>query len=236
MLRQDWRHVAFLHWQFEPDLVQALLPEGLEVDTFDGTAWVGLTPFLVLRSRPALLPPVPAVSNFPETNLRTYVVGPDGRDGLWFLTIEAGSLSTTAGARALLHVPYHWADMAVVRTGSSTTYTSQRRADPAADHRTTVEVGGEVTAHRQLAEWLTGRWRAWIRPWGRLATVAVRHEPWPLVGSRLVDHEDGLLKSCGLPRPTAPPLVFASPGVNASLGWPQLSRPQTISTEESGQI
>src|SRR5688572_21053648 len=95
MVRQRWRDVSFLHWRYDPAALQSLLPDDLEVDTFDGHGWVSLTPFLVEGLRPALAPAVPGLSTFPETNLRTYVVGPDGRDGLWFLTLEADSISTT---------------------------------------------------------------------------------------------------------------------------------------------
>ena len=90
---QRWRALTFLHWRYEPASVQRLLPAGLEVDTWDGSAWVSLTPFLMVDIQIADLPPVPMLSTFPETNLRTYVRGPDGRDGLWFLSLEADSLA-----------------------------------------------------------------------------------------------------------------------------------------------
>ena len=41
-MHQHWRQLTFLHWSYTPDAVQRLLPAGLEVDTFDGAAWVGL--------------------------------------------------------------------------------------------------------------------------------------------------------------------------------------------------
>jgi uncharacterized protein len=105
MLRQRWRDVSFLHWPFDPGVVQALLPAGLHVDTFDGTTWVSLTRFSADATRPLAMPPLPGVSWFPETNLRTYVIGPDGRDGLLFFTLEPDSLLTVAVARTLLGVP-----------------------------------------------------------------------------------------------------------------------------------
>src|SRR4029078_5200513 len=106
MIRQGWRDVSFLHWPYEADVVQALLPDGFSVDLFDGVGWVSLTPFRVERSRLALTPPLPGASGFPETNLRTYVAGPDGVDGLWFLTLEADSLPIAAAAPAFVYVPH----------------------------------------------------------------------------------------------------------------------------------
>jgi uncharacterized protein len=38
-MRQTWKRLTFLHWPFDPALVRPLLPEGLELDTFDNAAW-----------------------------------------------------------------------------------------------------------------------------------------------------------------------------------------------------
>ena len=222
MLLQRWRDVSFLHWRFDPADVGALLPTGLTIDTFDGAAWVSLTPFGVDGSRPPLVPPIPGLSNFVESNVRTYVIGPDGRDGLWFFTLETNSLSTTLAARTTLGVPYRWASMALSRVGDAVTYCSRRRlADPAPGHRTTVATKGNGNVDDPtLAAWLTGRWRAWTRVAGRLLAVPVEHEPWPLSDATLVAHHDTLFASLGLPEPDGEPLVHAAPGVTARLGWP----------------
>jgi uncharacterized protein YqjF (DUF2071 family) len=227
MLHQRWRDVAFVHWRFEPAEIAPLLPAGLSIDSYDGSAWVTLTPFAVDGSRPCFLPSIPGLSSFVESNVRTYVVGPDGRDGLWFFTLETNSLSTTLAARSALGVPYRWAAMELHRAGDHVTYSSRRRlADPAPWHRTTIATNhrGHV-ADRPLAEWLTGRWRAWSPVAGRLLAVPVEHEPWPISDASLVAHDDTLLASLGLPTPTGEPLVHAAPGVTARLGWPTVATP-----------
>ena len=177
---QRWLHMTFLHWAFSPADVQAVVPPELEVQTQDGVAWVGLTPFLMSDFRLPISPPVPVLSTFPETNLRTYVRGPDGSDGLWFLSLEARSLPTVVGARAAYGVPYHWADMSV-KTGDQIEYSSKRRAphNGSVGHHITViprrpagrdEVG-------PFDHWLTGRWRSYTKVLGRLFKVPVEHEP-----------------------------------------------------------
>jgi uncharacterized protein YqjF (DUF2071 family) len=113
LLHQKWKNRTFLHWAYDPADVRRALPPGLEPDTFNGKAWVGLTPFVVAGFRPTGLPPVPGLSTFPETNLRTYVRDRRGRDGLWFLSLEVSRLATVVGARTFYWVPYHWATMRV---------------------------------------------------------------------------------------------------------------------------
>lgn len=125
MIFQAYRTVAFLHWRIDPALVTAHLPPGLVLDTVDGAAWIGLTPFRVARSSLFALPAVPVVSSFHETNLRTYVRGPDGRDGLWFFSLDVDSLVNLAGGR-IGGLPYFLSVMSV-RDGTPGRYRSRRR-------------------------------------------------------------------------------------------------------------
>jgi len=239
-LRQRWQDTTFVHWPFEPGVVQSLLPPELEVDVFGGAAWVSLTPFSVAASRAVFLPPVPGLSTFPETNLRTYVRGPDGRDGLWFLTLHADSLVTVSSARAALGVPYVWAAMSVDHSEGRVTYRSQQRGARHVGHTITVTRGtAPVDVGDSLAHWLTGRWRAWTKVAGRLATVPVQHQPWPLTDARVLDLDESLLMAAGLERPASDPVVHFATGVDAHLGWPQFVRarrepnPSTTATPTS---
>jgi uncharacterized protein YqjF (DUF2071 family) len=166
------------------------------------------------------------LSNFIETNVRTYGVGPDGRDGLWFFTLETDSLPTTLAARTFLGIPYRWATMDRCRRGEVVTYSSRRRlGDQSPGHRTSVATGQFTgVADARLAGWLTGRWRAWTRVAGRLLTAPVEHEPWPITDATLDEHDDMLLASLGLPDPTTEPIVHEAAGVTARLGWPHAPR------------
>jgi uncharacterized protein YqjF (DUF2071 family) len=222
---QDWRSVTFLHWDYDPDAVAALLPEGLVPDTYDGRAWVGLTPFKVRNFRVPPAPPLPYLSDYPETNVRTYVRGPNGVDGLYFFTLEVDSLATVLSVRPGLGIPYRWAAMAVGETpDGAARYESRRRTDPTVGHTIEIRPGGEL-ARSDLTTFLTGRWRAYTRIAGRLVTMPVAHQPWPLREATVVRLDETLIADCGLVRPDRPPLVHWSPGVDARFGPPQL--PQT---------
>ncbi len=224
---QSWRDMTFLHWAYDPDVVERLLPDGLEPELWDGAAWVGLTPFRVERARPPLVPPLPRFSYFPETNVRTYAIGPTGRDGIWFLTLEVDSLITMVGARVGYGVAYRWAEMRVERHDDRLTYRSKGRAcRQSVHHDITVEPGPPLAAAElsDLDHWLTGRWRGWARVAGRVAEVPVQHQPWPLRRAKVVSLEETLLQSVGLPPPQDAPLAHFSPGVDAQLGAPRLAR------------
>jgi hypothetical protein len=112
---QSWSHISFLHWRYPADDIQRLLPCGLEVELFDSDAWLGVTPFLVEHFRLRLLPPIPWLSRFPETNVRTYVKGPNGEPGIWFFSLEASPRLAVIGGRSLYGLPYRRANMSVER-------------------------------------------------------------------------------------------------------------------------
>jgi uncharacterized protein YqjF (DUF2071 family) len=217
---QRWEAMTMLHWAYPAEVVGAMLPEGLEADTWEDRAWVSITPFLMVDFRVGPLPPVPKLSTFPETNVRTYVRGPDGRDGLWFLSLEADSVPTVVGASTLYGVPYRFADM-TVEQGDTTRYRSRRRDAPDIGHDIVVRVGGPCEAPSDFDHWLTGRWRAFTTVADRLATVPVQHQPWPLREAEVMKLEQTLLVANGLPEPVEDPLVHHSPGVDVRLGAPR---------------
>src|ERR1700734_1447986 len=130
VMRQRWQRLTFLHWAYDPDAVQRLLPAGLTVDTFGGVAWVGLVPFYMQVHTPGDRG-VPWVSNFCETNVRTYARDREGRAGIWFLSLDAARLGAVAVARASYQLPYFWSSMRV--TGPLTAQAQPAQAQPAGD-------------------------------------------------------------------------------------------------------
>lgn len=214
--RHAWCSMTFLHWSFDPERLAPFVPAPFEVDTWDGRAWVSLTAFVMTRFRVGPLPPVPRLSTFPETNLRTYVRGPDGLDGIWFFSLEADILPLVVGASTLYGVPYKWADMEVVE-GETIRYRSRRRFGPPVGHDITVRVGADCES-TPLDDWLTGRWRAYSTVRGRPAVAPVDHPPWPLAEVTVLDLEQSLFAAAGLPAPEEPPRARYSSGVDVRLG------------------
>jgi uncharacterized protein len=107
---QTWEELLFAHWEVELESLRAALPAGLELDTFGGHAYLGLTPFRVTNLRLRGMPPVPILSSFLELNCRTYV-SYGGKPGIWFFSLDASSRFAVEGARRLYKLPYFHARM-----------------------------------------------------------------------------------------------------------------------------
>src|SRR5215470_10299103 len=110
-MRQNWRELLFLHWEIRPDRVRRLVPPQLDLDLFEGTAYVGLVPFTMTGVRPVGLLPVPRLSRFHETNVRTYVHRAGRDPGVWFFSLDAANRLAVLGARIGFHLPYYHARM-----------------------------------------------------------------------------------------------------------------------------
>jgi uncharacterized protein YqjF (DUF2071 family) len=227
LIRMSWETLTFVHWRVAPQRVQALLPDGLTVDVHDGSAWVSLTPFILGRLRPPFvsyrgLPRALAtLASTPETNVRTYVRGPDGRDGLWFLSLDIGSAGLAAAMRSAVGAPYHSADLTVETDAPSVRYAGSRRKGPAA-YRIALRRGSPIEPD-ELDVWLTSRWRAYTQHLGRIVVTPVHHEPWPLRAAAVETVEQNLTTVAGLDRVGEPDLAHYSDGVHeVAVGRPRI--------------
>ena len=219
-----WENLTFLHWRVDAASVQRLLPDGYLVETFDGSAWVGLVPFEMVF-RPPYLPAAPWLSRFPETNVRTYVTAPDGSTGVWFLSLDASRLHAVIGARATYALPYFWSSMSVQTTGPVVSYRSRRRWPEPAGARSDVAISvGAPFAPAELSEldhWLTARYRLFTVTDGGARFARADHVPWLLHRAQVLHCDSDLIVAAGLPAPTDDPVVHWSPGVEVRIGTPQ---------------
>jgi len=220
VMLQRWERLSFLHWPYPPEVVERVLPDGLEPDTFDGQAWIGIIPFRLTVRIPGL-PAAPWASRFDEVNVRTYVRGPDGGRGIWFLSLDAARLGAVVMARRTYRIPYMWSQATSVERGSRIRYRVRRRWPATrADLDVTVESQGRVMEPSALERFLTCRWRLYSpRPLGlpadriRFSSTDVDHPPWPLHRAIVTRLDEGLIEATGLPPPTGTPIAHHSPGV-----------------------
>ena len=224
-MRNDWSTLTFLHWRYDPAVVQRLLPPGLEVETHDGAAWVALVPFDMRVASPGNRA-LPWATTFLETNVRTYVRGPDGTTGVWFFSLETTRLHVALVARGTYRVPYCWAKLRLTRHGAVVRYEATRRWPGPRGARSLVEVelgaAYDPAALTPLDHFLTARYQLFARrPRGGLLRTRVEHEPWALRRATVRQVDDALVAACGLPAPVgAPDHVCHADTLHVRLGGP----------------
>ena len=224
VMRMWWRNLTFVHWPFEPAEVQAVLPDGLRVDTFDGAAWVGLIPFEMEVQLPGGIR-IPREGVFPETNVRLYAIGPDGTPGVWFCSLEAGRLSAVTVARVSYGLPYFWADMDVAAAGPIWTYRSTRRWPGPRGVRSQLAARvGDPIEQTAFDRYLTARWGLFSTLGSRLLYAPISHDPWTLHRAELLHLDDDLVGAAGFAIPDVEPIVHWTPGVEVRVGLPIRAR------------
>lgn len=222
VMRQQWLDLAYLHWRYEPGEVQALLPAGLEVDTFDGSAWVGLIPFSMRRIGLPHGPAVPYLGSFAEVNVRTYVRR-HGVSGVWFFSLDVDRLLPAVVARTTYRLPYCWGATSHERHGDTlTTVVKRRWPQRVRESRLVVAMGDRVVAD-DLDMFLTARWGLFSRSKRAVRYAPVDHEPWPLRAGQVHALDEHLLGAAGLSAPRGEPHVRCSDGVTVRIGRPRRS-------------
>jgi hypothetical protein len=179
-----WQELLFIHWPVRRALLRPLIPAALEIDTFDGTAWIGVVPFRMTGVRPHYMPALPGLSAFPELNVRTYVHA-QGKPGVWFFSLDAANPVAVRLARWRFHLPYFDARMTIVPDQGGWRYRSTRthRGAPRADFSGWYRPVGPVyqAAAGSLDHWLTARYCFYAADiHNRLWRCEIDHVPWPL--------------------------------------------------------
>ncbi|WP_254053575.1 YqjF family protein [Singulisphaera sp. GP187] len=227
-MRQDWSFLLFLHWEVPAESLRPLLPPGLELDLYQGRAYVGLVPFTMSGVRPVGIPPFPWLSRYHETNVRTYV-HVDGRDpGVWFFSLDAANPLAVIAARAWFHLPYHHARMRLTHEspGAGTTpgaisYSSERLwpGPKPATHTIRCMPKGPITPAESgtLEHFLVERYLLYAAHRGRLHRGQVHHTPYPLQQADVTALDESLLAAAGIVRPDVPPLAHFSRGVRVEV-------------------
>jgi uncharacterized protein len=225
IMLQGWNRITFLHWSYDPRTIGRLLPRGLRVDEFEDRAWVGITPFLLEDVTVPGIPPPPWLSRSPETNVRTYVRGQDGRRGIWFFSLDIARLPAMIIARTAFRLPYMWSKLSATATSGRMRYRGERRLG---GRSASYDI--EVEPTRRLEEddvsafdnFLTARWVLFTFYGRHPASVSVEHPPWSLWRATPVRVDQGLLAAAGVPPPRDDPVLHFSPGVSTRIGVPRL--------------
>lgn len=219
--RQTWTTLLFAHWPFEPTALRPLVPPELELDLYDGRAWVGIVPFRLRGLRVRGLPGVPTATNFLELNVPTYVRA-GGRGGVYFFSLDAASGLAVRAAQRLFHLPYHRADISLAELGGWHEYRCHRRFGEAR-FEGRYRPSGEATTARDstLLHFLVERYRLFVVPRpGHVRRVEVAHEPWPIQPALAEIGDNTMAAAAGLTLPDRPALVHYAAHLDVRTGPP----------------
>lgn len=217
---QSWRELLFAHWRVPTDVLRALVPAQLELDQFEGSAWLALTPFLLSDLHARGLPPIPGLSEFPEMNLRTYVRY-GGRPGIFFFSLDAANAAAVLTARATYRLPYQTADMRMRWDRGWFHYTSRRR-DGDAEFVGRYRAIGEARepVHGTLEYFLTERYALYsVLRNGRVLRGQIHHRPWLLQDAEAEIQQNTVPAAHGISVSQQPELLHFSSRQD-TLVWP----------------
>jgi len=217
---QNWRDLLFMHFSVEPEELVGLIPSGLTLDTYPDAygqemAWIGLVPFRVEGFRLPFTPPIPGVSNFPETNVRTYVHANCHNPGVWFFSLDAGKWVAAMAGKLTYHLPYYHAQMEVRDEANIFEYDSDRLEGPIARSSIRVRAGlAEYVSQPESLDYFLTERRILYSVYGGELYSAHIHHPRYLIGDAVLRKcNESLMKANKLPERDWEHTCF-SPGVN----------------------
>jgi uncharacterized protein YqjF (DUF2071 family) len=217
-MRMNWHELLFMHWAVPVEALRPHVPRTLDLDTFDGRAWIGVVPFRMTGVRPRFVPPIAGISAFPELNVRTYVVPAGSREkpGVWFFSLDATNPLAVRAARWSYYLPYYDARISCAADGGENTptvrYSSRRthKGAPAAEldmeYRPT---GKPFNAERGTLDYfLTERYCLYSADArGVPYRCEVAHPPWPLQPAEGNVRRNTMSRQLGFELPGEQPLL-----------------------------
>ena len=228
-LSQRWNDLLFAHWPVSAAEITPHLPNGMEVDTFEGSAWLGVVPFWMDQVRTRVWGEasisVPGATSFPELNLRTYVRSRiTGLPGVFFFSLDASSPLAVLGARIKFHLPYFWSRMRLTNDSdgtirySSTRLLSRQSARFKGTYRS-LGPPAPPSAPGTLAHFLTERYCLFTGHRGRILVGHIHHLPWPLEPAEARMEVNELPQASGIPLSAIPPVLHFARSLRVYL-WP----------------
>jgi uncharacterized protein YqjF (DUF2071 family) len=209
LMTQSWHDLLFAHWPVDAGELRRLVPASLPLDLFDGQAWVGIVSFHMTNVAPRGMPALPGLSAFPELNVRTYVTL-DGKPGVYFFSLDAGSRLAVTTARSMFGLPYFHAEMQVERgSDDAVRYRSRRSEDGDAEFVARYRGIGPAASPvaGTLVHFLTERYCLYTDQDGTPHRLEIHHPAWPLQAAEATIERNTMAVAAGITLPPTPPLV-----------------------------
>lgn len=209
LFSMTWRDGLFVHWPVDPERLRPHVPDPLDLETYDGRAWISLLPFVLadagLRTSPAF-----TRLTFPELNFRTYVRFGSTR-GLYFFSIDVANRFIPALVGGTTRLPCYHADIRFRKRGDRVEFRSVRdtSGDQSARFAVSYRPTGEpAPADRETLDyWLAERRRMYDPVGDDVLYAEIAHDPWLLQPADLTIHENTMFSANGLPTPRDEPRI-----------------------------
>jgi uncharacterized protein YqjF (DUF2071 family) len=234
---QRWNNLLYAHWPVPASSLAPLIPEGLQVDTFLGSAWLGIMPFKMDRIKVRGLPPIPGARSFPDLSLRTYVREErTGTQGVVCLSLDASNLLAVAAGHAFYRLPYHWAKMHLKQNseGEFSFYSCRRFAGQTVVFKARYRGLGPSQKLMEsrpgtLEYFLIERYCLFATNQdGQPIRANLHHSSWPLEDAEAEIEQNNLAEVLGLRLPEQAPVLHYSRQL-AVYVWPaELVRPAMV--------
>jgi uncharacterized protein len=210
-------------------VLRPLIPAPLEIEEFDGRAYVTVLPFAMRRLRLPGLPAVPMLSSFPQLNVRTYVTL-DGRPGVFLLRVAVGSGLVVTIARRLFGLPYERARVTHRDEGDGCVFACRSRSgNTPLSFAVRYRPQGPVfqPTPGSLVHRLSERFRYYAAGRdGRVGGGEIEHPPWSLQSARTDLIEGAWPAVFGIESAGTPPLALYSRRQEASARLPERVAPR----------
>jgi uncharacterized protein len=211
VMTQTWHDLLFAHWPVDKVLLAQKVPAPLELELYNGEAWIAIVPFHMTNVAPRGVPSLPVMSEFPELNVRTYVRA-GSKPGVFFFSLDAGNPLAVTAARTLFNLPYFTSTMTVEENGGRIRYSSRRVGSTGANFEAEYQPTGPVF-HAQpgsLEYFLTERYCLYTVADGSASRVDVHHRPWALQEAEAAIRVNTMTDPIGIRLPGRTPLLHFS--------------------------
>jgi len=218
LFSQEYERILWAHWPVPTDVIRHLVPSELEIDTYDGWAWITLAALHMVKMKMHYVPRL-GDDNCAEVETRTYVKAGD-KSGVYFFSVDTpGRLRAWIG-RNLLHLPWHAADASLAKDGDTTTFASSRMGGDASFEATYAPDGPRMDVpHDSLDYFLAFRNVMFGMKEGRLLASEVRHRDWHVHEGRMEVRTNTIWSSLEIEVPAVEPELVRYAPRDDSVAW-----------------
>lgn len=185
-MTQVWDHLLFCHWPVPVEILREHVPTILNIDLFEGQAWIGIIPFEVNNMRVRGMPKIPLLNSYLELNVRTYVTYKN-TPGVYFFSLDVDKLQMVLAAKIGSLLPYRKAIMELDVKDDHTCFRSNlddvEKEHFALRYRALTEpyLPDETSLHY----WLFERYCFFLVKYKNLYRGDIHHDRWRVSGAEV---------------------------------------------------